>query len=98
VSDESYMVTFFYVCGLDTRVPYLEAAGCFCGVHIQQLVEAVERAGVGEALAAAYALGSFSAVRDFVRGGGLPGACVDRYGVVVWDPSGSTDVQHAGAA
>lgn len=88
---------FFAERGITPDAPHRKAVECFAAVHMQQLAALVKRAGAAEALGAAEKLGGFQAVRDFVCGGGLPGAVVDRYGVVVLDKR-AHDVTHEGAA
>lgn len=86
---------FFAERGIAPDAPHRRAAVYFAVAHMQQLAALVNRAGAADAIGAAYALGGFQAVRDFVRGGGLPGAVVDQYGVVVLDER-PHDVAHPG--
>lgn len=81
--------------GVAPDAPHRRAVAFFAADEMRQLLELVKRAGVADALGAAENLGGIEAVRDFVRGGGLPGAVVDRYGVVVLDER-PHDVAHPG--
>ena len=85
----------FAACGVAPDAPHRRAVVCFAAVQMAQLAALVDHAGVAEALGAAEMLGGFQAVRDFVRGGGLPGAMVDQYGEIVMDYR-PRDVAHLG--
>jgi hypothetical protein len=97
----NWLRAYFDAAGVSCDAPHAQVAYLlFAVVDFTRLLDAFERAGQSaqRALGAAYSLGGLPAARQFVASLALPGVKVDKWGTVVWDPSGATDVRHEGAA